>query len=441
MVATSSPPSHPLTSVSTTLLFSSSASPSSSISSTSSLQYTLYSGASTSPSSTIIAASTGGLSNVPITVNGGATSGTTNYFNLQIFSGNGGATTWTYDFMINVQGSLDLNLASILVSSGTTTNLAYNPLPSPFSPLAIRETIATIATETSLNIMVTADSANDGNVIMNYYTLNPTSSSSTAFILSSGTQVVDVDGTARVASGKVPIAVGLNVIQIIVNSIANPAATQTYTIAVTRTASVNANLQSVAVQVSGGGSIGGLDTTFSPSIVTYAAHILQQNLIIANTNNQFHLIVTPADPTATVGFSINGAVVSSPVSASQSITFTITMSSPTVTAQVLVVSQAGPQYQQVYTFNFVLLPNNHFLSSLVATPAFPANSFTFTPTVQSYNVIVPYSTSSIQFTATNAAATANSQIDIQYGNQLPLISTMESSDHLYQSHFLQERLQ
>lgn len=204
-------------------------------------------------------------------------------------------------------------------------------------------------------------------------------------IVSDATATVAVNGTAVIsgsASSNIALSVGVNNIPVVVT--AQNGAVNTYTIAVTRSLSIDATLSNLLVS----------GTTLSPS---FASATAVYTAAVANTVTSLTLTPTVNEPNATVV--VNGVPVASGT-ASGAIPLTIgnNIITTTVTAQ-----DGGSNKIYQVTVNRAQ-SSDASLSALVISSG--ALSPTFTPGVTAYTAHVSNATASITLTPTNTEANA-----------------------------------
>ena len=209
-------------------------------------------------------------------------------------------------------------------------------------------------------------------------TVTPTVADATSIVTVNGVEV-----TSGNASGPVPLAVGSNQIEIVVSA-QDGISTTPYTVTVTRAASSNSYLSSLAV------STGTLSPVFGSTEQTYAMSV---------PNSATSLAVTPAvaDPNASV--TVNGVAVASG-SASSPIALDVGNTGVTV----LVTAQNGTS--RAYTITVTRAPSaNANLSALTVSAGNLAPAFDTATT--SYAATVGYATTSVAVTPVVADGTAS----------------------------------
>lgn len=226
---------------------------------------------------------------------------------------------------------------------------------------------------------------------------------------------ITINGTDLTAGGlSIPLAVGLNNIEVIVTAASG--ATQTYTVDVTRSpASTNADLGSLSI------SSGALSPAFSASQITYTAPALFATSALTVTP-------TVADSTATV--TVEGATVTSGT-ASQSIAFSGAQS----TVSIIVTAQDGSAKTYQITVNREAISSNADLANLqlsvgTLTPVFSGSTNTYTASVDFTVTSLTVTPTVADTTATSltvagtavASGTASSAISLSVGTNLVPVS-------------------
>jgi tRNA threonylcarbamoyladenosine modification (KEOPS) complex Pcc1 subunit len=260
-----------------------------------------------------------------------------------------GTTTGTYTVIVT-RLSNDATLSALVLSSGT-----LNP---------------SFASGTT---SYTASVANSVTSI----TVTPTRAQANATITVNGTSV-----TSGTASGSISLNVGSNTLSVIVTA-QDGTTTGTYTVTVTRAASTDATLSSLAL------SSGTLSPSFASTTESYTASV---------PNSVTSINVTPTRTQANATITVNGTSVTSG-SASGSISLNV--GSNTIT--VVVTAQDGTTTKS-YTVTVTRLSNDATLSALALSSG--TISPTFASGTTSYTASVANSVTSITVTPTRTQANA-----------------------------------
>lgn len=267
-----------------------------------------------------------------------------------------GTTTNTYTITVNRAASAVATLSNLALSSGTL-NPSFVPATGNYS--------ATVNAATSV------------------ITVTPTATDANAVIKVNGTVVAT--GTA---SANIPLTFGANSIGVVVTA-QDGTTTKTYTIAVTRQASANANLSAL---VPGTG-------TLSPA---FAAATTSYTIAVGNADNTIRLTPTAANTTATI--LVNGTAVASGT-ASNAIPLTVGSNN----IAVKVTAQDGTTTKTyTVTVNRAQSANADLASLAISqgtlSPSFAASNST-------YSAIVTNATASITLTPTVSDANATVKVN------------------------------
>lgn len=255
-------------------------------------------------------------------------------------------------------GSADATLSNLAASAGTLAP-AFDPSTTAYA--------------------VAVDNATDS------ITLTPTAADANATIA--------VDGQA-VASGstsqQIALAVGSTPIGVVVTA-EDGATTQTYTVTVTRAASTDATLASLAP------STGSLDPAFDPATTTYA-------VAVDNSTDSLTLTPTTAEPNASI--TVGGQAVTSG-NASQPLALAVG-----ATAIPVVVTAEDGVTTQTYTVTVTRAASaDATLTSL--TPSAGTLDPAFGPATTGYDVAVDNAIDNIALTPTAAGSNASITVDGQ----------------------------
>ncbi|PWK13487.1 cadherin-like beta sandwich domain-containing protein [Tumebacillus permanentifrigoris] len=304
-----------------------------------------------------------------------------------------GTTTYTAS-VGNSVSSLDVtptvadSTATVKVngSAATSGSASSIPLNVGSNTITVLVTAQDGSTQKSYTVTVTraaSVNANLSNLTISQGTLSPGfASGTTSYTASVGNSVSSLDVTPTVAdstatvkvngsaatsgsASSVPLNVGSNTITVLVT--AQDGSTQkSYTVTVTRAASVNANLSNLTI------SQGTLSPGFASETTTYTASV-------GNTVTNLTVTPTVADSTATV--EVNGVAVTSGNASSP-----ISLNVYENTLSVVVTAQDGST-KQTYTLTVTRAPSsNADLSNLVLSqgtlsPDFVSSTLTYTASV------------------------------------------------------------
>ncbi|MDH5546044.1 MAG: cadherin-like beta sandwich domain-containing protein [Gammaproteobacteria bacterium] len=199
-------------------------------------------------------------------------------------------------------------------------------------------------------------------------TITPTTTDANATV-----KVNDVGVVSGTASGNIGLAVGDNIISVIVTAADN--STKTYTVIITRNASNNADLSSLTI------TAGTLSPSFSSATTSYTA-------TVSNATTSLNASATISDSGATM--TINSIAKASGEILAVALNVGVNNINFVVTA--------SDSSTRTYTVAVTRLSNNANLASLSVTGG--AIDQTFDPALTSYTVTVGYLVNSLQVTAT-----------------------------------------
>jgi gliding motility-associated-like protein len=262
-----------------------------------------------------------------------------------------GTTTNTYTVTVTRAGSVNANLTNLTLSAGTLTP-------------------AFATGTTSYTASVTNATAN--------ITVTPTTSDAGATVKVNGTTVVSGSPSANI-----PLLVGPNTITTVVTA-QDGTTTKTYTVAVTRSGSANADLSNVTL------SAGTLTPVFAAGTTSYTASV---------TNSITSVTLTPTVSDANSTVTVNGTAVASGTASGA---ITLNVGPNTITT--IVTAQNGTT-TKTYTVTVTRVPasvatlSNLVLSSGTLTPVFASGTTSYTASVSN-------ATANITVTPTTTAGTA-----------------------------------
>ncbi len=268
-----------------------------------------------------------------------------------------GTTQYTYTLVVTEAKSGNDNLSSFKPGSGSLSPV--------FSPAV------TSYTESVANSVQSI-------------TFTPTTTVNTATVKVNGITVAS--GTA---SSPISLAVGPNTITGVVTA-QNGTSIKTYTVTVTRAASINANLASM------GSSVTPLSPSFTPGTTSY-------NLNVSNAVASMTVKPVTGDPNATI--KVNGTLL-----ASGTVSAPIALAEGTTTAVNVVVTAQDGITTKTYTITVTRAPSanaglaNIALSSGTLSPVFATATLAYTASVSN-------ATASITVTPTSADANATIKVN------------------------------
>jgi len=229
-----------------------------------------------------------------------------------------------------------------------------------------------------------------GNSVYTSSVNNATASITVTPIVADATATVTVNGatvSSGTASGAISLNVGTNTINVDVTA-QDGVTKQTYSVAVTRAASSNANLSSLAL------SLGTLSPVFAAGTTTYTASV---------SNATISLTVTPATADATATITINGTTVNSGAASSA-----ITLNVGANTLTTVVTAQDGTLKTYTVTITRAASTNANLASLAISSGTL---SPVFASGTTAYSASVASSITSVTLTPTLSDATATVKVN------------------------------